>query len=184
MIGFFKRKEDCESLAVAEPTIVEQPLISVGELEKMVYSTYQEKLSLEKQLSDAKETIKRLEDQLTKLSAAETFSRQSEEERKRTDAKNERLQSQIDSLERQIKQSKSHAKTLEIKIGEMENASSGHMASYRRELVEEMQRQVVSASGNWSKNRVLDFLAAFLPGVEVMRDYAGTVTVSRDCEEC
>lgn len=182
-MGFFKRKGDCESLTVAEPTIVEQPLISVGELEKMVYSTYQEKLSLEKQLTDAKETIKRLEDQLTKLSAAETFSRQSEEERKRTDAKNERLQSQIDSLERQLKQSKSHAKTLEIKIGEMENANSGRMASYRRELVEEMQRQAVNASGNWSKNRVLDFLAAFLPGVEVMRDYAGTVTGSRDCDE-
>lgn len=184
MMGFFNRKEKGESLNVVfQPQMIEPALISTGELEQMVYTTYQEKLELEKRLDAANERIKVLEDQATKIRAAETFSRQSEEERKRAEAKNDRLQRHIDSLEQQLKQERAKAQTLGIKVGELKNASSGQLASFRRELVEEMQRQAVSTSGGWSKNRVLDFLAGFLPEVEVVSDYDGTVMKSRDCGE-
>lgn len=183
-MGFFNRKEKGESLNVVfQPQMIEPALISTGELEQMVYTTYQEKLELEKRLDAANERIKVLEDQATKIRAAETFSRQSDEERKRAEAKNDRLQRHIDSLEQQLKQERAKAQTLGIKVDELKNVSSSQLASFRRELVEEMQRQAVSTSGGWSKNRVLDFLAGFLPEVEVVSDYDGTVMKSRDCGE-
>lgn len=184
-MGLFSRNQQAaEAITVVDqPTLIEQPTISADELEKMVYSTYQEKLELQRQLDKANERIKVLKEQETKLRAAETFSRQSEEERHRADAKNEDLQRRNKSLEDQLKQARAKATTLEIKVKELQDASSGQMAAYRRELIEEMQRQAVCATGGWSKNRVLDFLASFLPGVEVLRDFTGTVVGTREIDE-
>lgn len=82
-MGLFKRKA-VEALAVAsEPEIVERPTVSADELERMVYETYREKLSLAEELAERDATIARLKEQVDKLAAAETFSRQSESERRR-----------------------------------------------------------------------------------------------------
>lgn len=64
----------------------------------------------------------------------------------------------------------------------MENASRGRMAAYRRELVEEMQRQAVCASGGWSKARVLGFLGGFLPETEEVTSYDGSFVEEYDSE--
>lgn len=77
-MGLFKRKP-AEALAVAsEPEIVERPTVSADELERMVYETYREKLSLAEELAGKDAMIARLKEQVDKLGAAETFSRQSE----------------------------------------------------------------------------------------------------------
>lgn len=85
-MGLFKRKA-VEALAVAsEPEIVERPTVSADELERMVYETYREKLSLAEELAERDATIARLKEQVYKLNAAETFSRQSESERRRLES--------------------------------------------------------------------------------------------------
>ena len=85
-MGLFKRKA-VEALAVAsEPEIVERPTVSADELERMVYETYREKLSLAEELAERDATIARLKEQVDKLAAAETFSRQSESERRRLES--------------------------------------------------------------------------------------------------
>ena len=136
-MGLFKRVE-CNEEA-------EQPSMSAAELEQMVYATYQEKLDLAKQLDGAKARIESLEETLqektTKLRAAEEFARQSESERKSTASKIEPLEQSKKQLQTNLKQEKARATTLEVRIEELENASRGRMAAYRRELVEEMQRQ-------------------------------------------
>lgn len=135
-MGLFKRVE-CNEEA-------EQPSMSAAELEQMVYATYQEKLDLAKQLDGAKARIESLEETLqektTKLRAAEEFARQSESERKSTASKIEPLEQSKKQLQTNLKQEKARAATLEVRIEELENASRGRMAAYRRELVEEMQR--------------------------------------------
>lgn len=162
-MGFFNRKEKSESLALtAEPVLVEQPIISAGELEQMVYSTYQEKLALEKQLSDATAKIKWLEEKETKLRAAETFSRQSESERKKADEKNAILERRIEGLTQEIAQERAKTASRELKIKDLQSAAKGRMDSYRRELVADMQHRARSASGGWSKARVIEFLGEWL----------------------
>lgn len=70
----------------------------------------------------------------------------------------------------------------EVRIEELENASRGRMAAYRRELIEEMQRQAVCASGGWSKARVLGFLGGFLPETEEVTSYDGSFIEEYDSE--
>lgn len=176
-MGLFKRVE-CNEEA-------EQPSTNAADFEQMVYATYQEKLDLAKRLDSAKARIESLEESLqektTKLRAAEEFARQSESERKSATSKIETLEQSKKQLQANLKQEKARAVTLEVRIEELENASRGRMAAYRRELVEEMQAQAACAPGGWSKARVLTFLGRFLPDVEEMRDYAGTVIGVRDC---
>ena len=62
------------------------------------------------------------------------------------------------------------------------DASRGRMAAYRRELIEEMQRQAVCASGGWSKARVLGFLGGFLPETEEVTSYDGSFIEEYDSE--
>ena len=165
---------------------IEQPDMSAAELEQMVYATYQEKLDLAKQLDSAKARIESLEETLqektTKLRAAEEFARQSESERKSTASKVEPLEQSKKQLQTNLKQEKARAATIEVRIAELENASRGRMAAYRRELVEEMQRQAVCASGGWSKARVLGFLGGFLPETEEVTSYDGSVVEEYDSE--
>lgn len=178
LMGLFKRVE-CNEEA-------EQPSMSAAELEQMVYATYQEKLDLAKQLDGAKARIESLEETLqektTKLRAAEEFARQSESERKSTASKIEPLEQSKKQLQTNLKQEKARAATLEVRIEELENASRGRMAAYRRELVEEMQRQAVCASGGWSKARVLGFLGGFLPETEEVTSYDGSFVAECDSE--
>ena len=180
-MGFFNARAAVKELEAD----MKQPSMSATELEQMVYATYQEKLDLAKRLDSAKARIESLEESLqektTKLRAAEEFARQSESERKSATSKIEPLEQSKKQLQANLKQEKARAVTLEVRIEELENASRGRMAAYRRELVEEMQAQAACASGGWSKARVLTFLGRFLPDVEEMRDYAGTVIGVRDC---
>ena len=74
-----------------------------------------------------------------------TFARQSESERKSTASKIEPLEQSKKQLQANLKQEKARAATLEVRIEELENASRGRMAAYRRELIEEMQRQEVTS---------------------------------------
>ncbi len=181
-MGFFNRKSSEESLVPAPATLVEQPAVSAGELEQMVYATFQEKLELERKLEQAAARISALEEQATKLKAAETFSRKSEAERMRADTKNDELRERNSELERQVKQARAKVTTLELKINDLKGADNERMAAYRRELVEEMQRHAVCASGGWSKSRVLDFLAGFLPDTEEVSSYDSSFVETRDEE--
>lgn len=144
------------------------------------------KLDLAKQLDTAKARIESLEETLqektTKLRAAEEFARQSESERKSTASKIEPLEQSKKQLQANLKQEKARAATLEVRIEELENASRGRMAAYRRELIEEMQRQAVCASGGWSKARVLGFLGGFLPETEEVTSYDGSFIEEYDSE--
>ena len=163
-MGLFNARAAAKEVAAQ----IEQPDMSAAELEQMVYATYQEKLDLAKQLDTTKARIESLEETLqektTKLRAAEEFARQSESERKSTASKIEPLEQSKKQLQANLKQEKARAATLEVRIEELENASRGRMAAYRRELIEEMQRQAVCASGGWSKARVLGFLGGFPAG--------------------
>lgn len=166
-MGLFKRNE---AVTVEE---TEQQGMTADELERMVYATYQEKIDLAKQLDSAKARIEQLEESLqekaTKLRAAEEFARQSESERKSTASKVEPLEQSKKQLQSNLKQAKAHAATLEVQIEEMTAANQGRMDAYRRDLVEEMQREAVCMGGGWSKARVLDFLARFLPDASGVR---------------
>ena len=168
-MGFFNARVAVKELEAD----MKQPSMSATELEQMVYATYQEKLDLAKQLDSAKARIESLEESLqektTKLRAAEEFARQSESERKSNASKIEPLEQSKKQLQANLKQEKARAATLEVRIEELENASRGRMDAYRRELIEEMQRQAVSASGGWSKARVLSFLGGFLDDAERRR---------------
>lgn len=168
-MGFFNARAAVKELEAN----TKQPSMSTAELEQMVYATYQEKLDLAKQLDSAKARIESLEESLqektTKLRAAEEFARQSESERKSNASKIEPLEQSKKQLQANLKQEKARAATLEVRIEELENASRGRMDAYRRELIEEMQRQAVSASGGWSKARVLSFLGGFLGDAERRR---------------
>lgn len=168
-MGFFNARAAAKELEAN----TKQPSMSAAELEQMVYATYQEKLDLAKQLDSAKARIESLEESLqektTKLRAAEEFARQSESERKSNASKIEPLEQSKKQLQANLKQEKARAATLEVRIEELENASRGRMDAYRRELIEEMQRQAASASGGWSKARVLSFLGDFLDDAERRR---------------
>lgn len=181
-MGLFNARAAAKEVAAQ----IEQPDMSAAELEQMVYATYQEKLGLAKQLDTAKARIESLEETLqektTKLRAAEEFARQSESERKSTASKIEPLEQSKKQLQANLKQEKARAATLEVRIEELENASRGRMAAYRRELIEEMQRQAVCASGGWSKARVLGFLGGFLPETEEVTSYDGSFIEEYDSE--
>lgn len=168
-MGFFNARTTAKELEAD----TKQPSMSAAELEQMVYATYQEKLDLAKQLDSAKARIESLEESLqektTKLRAAEEFARQSESERKSNASKIEPLEQSKKQLQANLKQEKARAATLEVRIEELENAGRGRMDAYRRDLIEEMQRQAASSSGGWSKARVLSFLGGFLDDAERRR---------------
>lgn len=161
-MGLFNRKSKQESLEMTvQPTVIDEPLVSVDDLEQMVYATYQEKLELEQKLAQEKERTKFLEEQQTKLRAAEQFSRQSESERKAAERQSERLELRIETLEKQLKQEQARSTTLELKAEELRRVNDGQMAVYRNELISEISsRFEVSIKGRLTKQLVLEFLDA------------------------
>lgn len=159
-MGFFKRNKSNELKPAVDvaPVLFEPPQVKPGELEQMVFSVYEEKLDLERQLEDANKRIKELEETQTKLRASESFSRQSETERKKCESKNDELRREIEHLEANLKRSRSHATTLQLKLDDLQKVSEGQMREYRRKLIDEMKQRVPEWTGRWTQARVVEFL--------------------------
>lgn len=161
-MGFFKRNKSNELQAAVDvaPVLFEPPQVKPGELEQMVYSVYEEKLDLERQLEAANKRIKELEETQTKLRASETFSRQSEIERKKAESKNDELRREIEHLEANLKRSRSHATTLQLKLNDLQKVSEGQMREYRNELIDEVisRFDLFVMSKVLNKTRVVEFL--------------------------
>ena len=161
-MGFFKRNKSNELQPAVDvaPVLFEPPQVKPGELEQMVYSVYEEKLDLERQLADANERIKVLEETQVKLRTAETFSRQSEAERKKAESKNNEMRREIERLEDNLKHSRSHATTLQLKLDDLQKVSEGQMREYRNELIDEviLRFDFGCCGGRLTKTRVVEFL--------------------------
>lgn len=154
----FKRKP-AEAPAVAPvPEIVERPVVSADELERMVYETYLEKLSLEKESAEKDATIKQLEEQVSKLGAAETFSRQSESERRRFESEAKRLKEDNDRLKEELRQEKAKVSARDLKIVRIEKNRDAWLADKLVEFLSDMLRDAEASTGSWSKARVVGFI--------------------------
>lgn len=159
-MGLFRRKST-EALAVApEPEIVERPTVTAYELERMVYETYREKLSLEGELVEKDAIIARLKEQADKLSAAETFSRQSESERHRFESEAKRLKDAKDRLEEELHREKAKVSARDIKIMRIDEDRDAWLAEKLAEFLRDMLLDAEASRGNWSKARVVEFIEA------------------------
>lgn len=159
-MGFFNRKQDDASIIEVEAVPVE--LTETSELERMVYETYQKRLRLEDELSMAKATIDRLTKQTDQLRAAETFSRQSEDENKRLNNKVEELKRNNEYLKEQLNHKDAHIATLEVKIEKLSVADEDRAKSCNNELAERMLDALIYEDGCWSKQRVKEFVGSFM----------------------
>lgn len=165
-MGLFKRKP-VEALAVAsEPEIVERPTVTAEELERMVYETYREKLSLAEELAGKDAMIARLKEQVDKLGAAETFSRQSEAERKRLDKKADELAAKCDDLAEQLRQEKAKVSARDLKIMQIEEGSAALADERVAEILRDMESEADNLGGNWSKARVVEFIEGHVRKIE------------------
>ena len=152
---FFKRKP-VEALAVApDPEIVERPAVTADELERMVYETYREKLSLAEELAERDATIARLKEQVDKLAAAETFSRQSESERRRLESVAKRLSDANDLLKEELHQERAKVSARDLKIMQIEESSAAIVDERLAEILRGMADEAESLGGGWSKARAL-----------------------------
>ena len=165
-MGLFKRKP-VEALAVAsEPEIVERPTVTAEELERMVYETYREKLSLAEELAEKDAMIARLKEQVDKLGAAETFSRQSEAERKRLDKKADELAAKCDDLAEQLRQEKAKVSARDLRIMQIEEDSASLADERLAEILRGMAEEAESLGGSWSKARVVEFITGYAQDIE------------------
>lgn len=165
-MGLFKRKP-VEALAVAsEPEIVERPTVTAEELERMVYETYREKLSLAEELAGKDAMIARLKEQVDKLGAAETFSRQSEAERKRLDKKADELAAKCDDLAERLRQEKAKVSARDLRIMQIEEGSAALADERLAELLRGMASDVEAMGGNWSKARVIELIEGEIRKIE------------------
>lgn len=165
-MGLFKRKP-AEALAVAsEPEIVERPTVSADELERMVYETYREKLSLAEELAGKDAMIARLKEQVDKLGAAETFSRQSESERRRFESEAKRLSDDNARLAEELRQEKAKVTARDLKIMRAEEDSASLADERLAELLRGMAAEAESLGGGWSKARVVEFITGHIYEIE------------------
>lgn len=165
-MGLFKRKP-VEALAVAsEPEIVERPTVTAEELERMVYETYREKLSLAEELEERDATIARLKDQVDKLGAAETFSRQSESERRRFESEAKRLKDANDRLGEELNQERAKVSARDLKIMQIEEDSASLADERLAEILRGMAEEAESLGGSWSKARVVEFITGYAQDIE------------------
>ncbi len=154
----FKRKP-AEAPAVAPvPEIVERPVVSADDLERMVYETYREKLSLAEELAERDATISLLKEQVDKLNAAETFSRQSEYERRRFESEAKRLKEDNDRLKEELRQEKAKVSTRDLKIIRINEGRDAWLADKLAEFLRDMLLDAEASTGNWSKARVVGFI--------------------------
>lgn len=165
-MGLFKRKP-VEALAVAsEPEIVERPTVTAEELERMVYETYREKLSLADELAGKDAMIARLKEQVDKLGAAETFSRQSESERRRFESEAKRLKDANDRLGEELNQERAKVSARDLKIMQIEEGSAALADERLAELLRGMASDVEAMGGNWSKARVIELIEGEIRKIE------------------
>ena len=165
-MGLFKRKP-VEAIAVAsEPEIVERSTVTAEELERMVYETYREKLSLAEELAGKDAMIARLKEQVDKMGAAETFSRQSEAERKRLDKKADELAAKCDDLAEELRQEKAKVTARDLKIMQIEEGSAALADERIAELLRGMASDVEAMGGNWSKARVIELIEGEIRKIE------------------
>ena len=165
-MGLFKRKP-VESLVVApEPDIVERPAVTADELERMVYETYREKLSLAEELENARATIASMNEQLAKLRAAETFSSQSESERRRFESEAKRLSDANARLTEELRQEKAKVSARDLKIMQIEESSAAIVDERLAELLRGMAGEAEAMGGNWSKARVIEFITGYARKIE------------------
>lgn len=163
---FFKRKP-VEALAVApDPEIVERPAVTADELERMVYETYREKLSLAEELAERDATIARLKEQLVKLKAAETFSRQSESERRRFESEAKRLTDDNDRLKEELRQERAKVSARDLKIMQIEESSAAIVDERLAEILRGMADEAESLGCGWSKARVVEFIEGHVRKIE------------------
>lgn len=165
-MGLFKHKP-VESLAVApEPEIVERPAVTADELERMVYETYREKLSLAEELVEKDAIIALLKEQADKLGAAETFSRQSESERRRFESEAKRLKDANDRLEEELRQEKAKVSARDLKIMQIEESSAAIVDERLAEILRGMIKEAEILGGGWSKARVIEFIEGHVRNIE------------------
>lgn len=165
MWPFNRNKED--SMAVsAVPEIVEKPVVSSEELERMVYETYREKLSLAEELAERDATIARLKEQVDKLNAAETFSRQSESERRRLESEAKRLSDANDLIKEELHQERAKVSARDLKIMQIEESSAAIIDERLAELLRGMAGEAEAMGGSWSKARVVEFVTGYARKIE------------------
>lgn len=163
---FLKRKP-VEALAVApDPEIVERPAVTADELERMVYETYREKLSLAEELAERDATIARLKEQVDKLAAAETFSRKSESERRRFESEAKRLSEANAHLTEELRQERAKVSARDLKIMQIEESSAAIVDERLAELLRGMAGEAEAMGGSWSKSRVVEFVTGYARKIE------------------
>lgn len=154
----FKRKPVEAPTVAPEPEIVERSTVSADELERMVYETYREKLSLEERLKASDATIKFLKEQVDKLNAAETFSCQSESERRRFESEAKRLKEDNDRLKEELRQEKAKVSARDLKIMRIDENRDAWLADKLVEFLRDMRLDAEASTGSWSKARVVGFI--------------------------
>lgn len=165
-MGIFSRKHIDALVVAPEPEIVERPTVTADELERMVYETYREKLSLAQELAEKDATIARLKEQVDKLNAAETFSRQSESERRRLESEAKRLSDANDHLTEELRQERAKVSARDLKIMQLEKDSAALADERLAEFLRGMADEAENLGGGWSKARVVEFVTTYVRKIE------------------
>lgn len=165
-MGIFSRKHVDALVVATEPEIVERPAVSSDELERMVYETYSEKLRLADELAEKDAAIKRLKEQVDKLAAAETFSRQSESERRRFESEAKRLSDANARLTEELRQEKAKVTARDLKIMQIEESSAAIVDERLDEILRGMIEEAEVLGGGWSKARVIEFIEGHVRKIE------------------
>ncbi|NCA32147.1 hypothetical protein [Adlercreutzia muris] len=165
-MGIFSRKHIDALVVAPEPEIVERPTVTADELERMVYETYREKLSLAQELAEKDATIARLKEQVDKLNAAETFSRQSESERRRLESEAKRLSDANDHLTEELRQERAKVSARDLKIMQLEKDSAALADERLAEFLRGMADEAEHLGGGWSKARVVEFVTTYVRKIE------------------
>ena len=160
-MSFFKRKQPCAEIApVAAEVIV--PRYSGEELERMVGETYEEKLRLQAKLKYVEAQLEAMEDVKAKLSSAEVFAEQCRRERDAETSKRKQAEREIEAVKQENQRSRDRQTVLQIQIDKLELDHEARDKDVRNDLVYAMTDALIYENGNWSKNRVVEFIEGFL----------------------
>lgn len=124
--------------------------------------------------------IARLKEQVDKLGAAETFSRQSESERRRFESEAKRLKDANDRLGEELNQEKAKVSARDLKIMQIEEGSAALADERVAELLRGMAAEAESLGGGWSKARVVEFITGHIYEIEEEQPCANTARESRE----
>ena len=160
-MSFFKRKQHCAVIA-PEATEIVAPRYSGDELERMVGETYEEKLRLQAKLKSAEAQLEAMGDVKAKLSSAEVFAEQCRRERDAETHKREHVEREIKAVKQENQRSRDRQAVLQTQIDKLERDHEASDKDVRNALVYAMTDALIYENGNWSKNRVLEFINGFL----------------------